>query len=327
MKSVYFIAKSFYSSPLVDLYKELVLGNTSLEVMKKMKRTDLALEAKEAIEDEGEIQGVVLEKKEEDGITLSTLEILSDEGSKKMGKRKGTYITIEMETEKDENIIAELVRQLERLVKEKRENCFVLGLGNREITPDALGPLTVDKVIATRHLVREFGIKMKEKYKLLEVQALAPGVMAQTGIEVQEIVRGVVEKTKPDVVLVIDALAARSIHRLGKTIQLTDTGISPGAGVGNNRKELNQSTLGVEVIAIGVPTVVDAETIVEDYMEVGLEKSSLTMQEKEQFMCQFKNEKMKGMFMTGQDVDQRVKRMSKIISMALNEFTGAYILE
>ena len=292
-----------------------------------MKRTDLALEAKEAIEDEGEIQGVVLEKKEEDGITLSTLEILSDEGSKKIGKRKGTYITIEMETEKDENIIAELVRQLERLVKEKRENFFVLGLGNREITPDALGPLTVDKVIATRHLVREFGIKMKEKYKLLEVQALAPGVMAQTGIEIQEIVRGVVEKTKPDVVLVIDALAARSIHRLGKTIQLTDTGISPGAGVGNNRKELNQSTLGVEVIAIGVPTVVDAETIVEDYMEVGLEKSSLTMQEKEQFMCQFKNEKMKGMFMTGQDVDQRVKRMSKIISMALNEFTGAYILE
>ncbi|MBQ1393809.1 MAG: GPR endopeptidase [Lachnospiraceae bacterium] len=295
--------------------------------MKKMKRTDLALEAKEAIEDEGEIQGVVLEKKEEDGITLSTLEILSDEGSKKIGKRKGTYITIEMETEKDENIIAELVRQLERLVKEKRENFFVLGLGNREITPDALGPLTVDKVIATRHLVREFGIKMKEKYKLLEVQALAPGVMAQTGIEIQEIVRGVVENTKPDVVLVIDALAARSIHRLGKTIQLTDTGISPGAGVGNNRKELNQSTLGVEVIAIGVPTVVDAETIVEDYMEVGLEKSSLTMQEKEQFMCQFKNEKMKGMFMTGQDVDQRVKRMSKIISMALNEFTGAYILE
>ncbi len=315
------------SRKFVDLYKELVLGNTSLEVMKKMKRTDLALEAKEAIEDEGEIQGVVLEKKEEDGITLSTLEILSDEGSKKIGKRKGTYITIEMETEKDENIIAELVRQLERLVKEKRENFFVLGLGNREITPDALGPLTVDKVIATRHLVREFGIKMKEKYKLLEVQALAPGVMAQTGIEIQEIVRGVVEKTKPDVVLVIDALAARSIHRLGKTIQLTDTGISPGAGVGNNRKELNQSTLGVEVIAIGVPTVVDAETIVEDYMEVGLEKSSLTMQEKEQFMCQFKNEKMKGMFMTGQDVDQRVKRMSKIISMALNEFTGAYILE
>lgn len=315
------------SRKFVDLYKELVLGNTSLEVMKKMKRTDLALEAKEAIEDDGEIQGVVLEKKEEDGITLSTLEILSDEGSKKIGKRKGTYITIEMETEKDENIIAELVRQLERLVKEKRENFFVLGLGNREITPDALGPLTVDKVIATRHLVREFGIKMKEKYKLLDVQALAPGVMAQTGIEIQEIVRGVVEKTKPDVVLVIDALAARSIHRLGKTIQLTDTGISPGAGVGNNRKELNQSTLGVEVIAIGVPTVVDAETIVEDYMEVGLEKSSLTMQEREQFMCQFKNKKMKGMFMTGQDVDQRVKRMSKIISMALNEFTGAYILE
>lgn len=315
------------SRKFVDLYKELVLGNTSLEVMKKMKRTDLALEAKEAIEDDGEIRGVVLEKKEEDGITLSTLEILSDEGSKKIGKRKGTYITIEMETEKDENIIAELVRQLERLVKEKRENFFVLGLGNREITPDALGPLTVDKVIATRHLVREFGIKMKEKYKLLDVQALAPGVMAQTGIEIQEIVRGVVEKTKPDVVLVIDALAARSIHRLGKTIQLTDTGISPGAGVGNNRKELNQSTLGVEVIAIGVPTVVDAETIVEDYMEVGLEKSSLTMQEREQFMCQFKNKKMKGMFMTGQDVDQRVKRMSKIISMALNEFTGAYILE
>ena len=168
---------------------------------------------------------------------------------------------------------------------------------------------------------------MKKKYHFSEAQALAPGVMAQTGMEMQEIVKGIVDKTTPDIVFVVDALAARSMHRLGRTIQLTDTGISPGAGVGNNRKELNRRTLGVDVIAIGVPTVVDAETIVEDYMEAGLEKSDLTAQEKKQFMQHIKNEKMKGMFMTGQDVDQKVRRMSRVLSDALNQFTGAEILK
>ncbi|CDE46604.1 germination protease [Clostridium sp. CAG:411] len=292
-----------------------------------MKRTDLALEAKEAIKGEQEIEGVALKREEKDGVTVATLEIRTDEGSKTMGKEKGTYITVELEEENEEAVIRELVQQMKQLSGGKNDKCFILGLGNREITPDALGPLTIDKVLVTRHLIREFGSEMKKKYHFSEAQALAPGVMAQTGMEMQEIVKGIVDKTAPDIVFVVDALAARSMHRLGRTIQLTDTGISPGAGVGNNRKELNRRTLGVDVIAIGVPTVVDAETIVEDYMEAGLEKSDLTAQEKKQFMQHIKNEKMKGMFMTGQDVDQKVRRMSRILSDALNQFTGAEILK
>lgn len=292
-----------------------------------MKRTDLALEAKEAIKGEHEIEGVALKQEEKDGVTVATLEIRTDAGSKTMGKEKGTYITVELEEENEEAVIRELVQQMKQLSGGKNDKCFILGLGNREITPDALGPLTIDKVLVTRHLIREFGSEMKKKYHFSEAQALAPGVMAQTGMEMQEIVKGIVDKTAPDIVFVVDALAARSMHRLGRTIQLTDTGISPGAGVGNNRKELNRRTLGVDVIAIGVPTVVDAETIVEDYMEAGLEKSDLTAQEKKQFMQHIKNEKMKGMFMTGQDVDQKVRRMSRILSDALNQFTGAEILK
>ena len=291
-----------------------------------MKRTDLAVEAKEAIKGEKEIKGVALKREEKDGVTVATLEIRTDEGSKTMGKEKGTYITVELEEENEEAVIRELVQQMRQLSGGKNDRCFILGLGNREITPDALGPLTIDKVLVTRHLIREFGSEMKKKYHFSEAQALAPGVMAQTGMEMQEIVKGV-DKTTPDIVFVVDALAARSMHRLGRTIQLTDTGISPGAGVGNNRKELNRRTLGVDVIAIGVPTVVDAETIVEDYMEAGLEKSDLTAQEKKQFMQHIKNEKMKGMFMTGQDVDQKVRRMSRVLSDALNQFTGAEILK
>ena len=292
-----------------------------------MKRTDLALEAKEAIKGEHEIEGVALKREEKDGVTVATLEIRTDAGSKTMGKEKGTYITVELEEENEEAVIRELVQQMKQLSGGKNDKCFILGLGNREITPDALGPLTIDKVLVTRHLIREFGSEMKKKYHFSEAQALAPGVMAQTGMEMQEIVKGIVDKTAPDIVFVVDALAARSMHSLGRTIQLTDTGISPGAGVGNNRKELNRRTLGVDVIAIGVPTVVDAETIVEDYMEAGLEKSDLTAQEKKQFMQHIKNEKMKGMFMTGQDVDQKVRRMSRILSDALNQFTGAEILK
>ena len=285
-----------------------------------MKRTDLAVEAKEAIKGEKEIKGVALKREEKDGVTVATLEIRTDEGSKTMGKEKGTYITVELEEENEEAVIRELVQQMRQLSGGKNDRCFILGLGNREITPDALGPLTIDKVLVTRHLIREFGSEMKKKYHFSEAQALAPGVMAQTGMEMQEIVKGIVDKTTPDIVFVVDALAARSMHRLGRTIQLTDTGISPGAGVGNNRKELNRRTLGVDVIAIGVPTVVDAETIVEDYMEAVLEKSDLTAQEKKQFMQHIKNEKMKGMFMTGQDVDQKVRRMSRVLSDALNQF-------
>lgn len=286
-----------------------------------MKRTDLALEIQESISDNKEIHGVVLEQSENQKKTIkkTNLEIINKHGSKIMGRQQGVYVTLEMKENGEEDLEKEIEKQLLRLVG-KNKRTLIVGLGNREITPDSLGPGVVDRIVVTRHMHREFG-----KISAWEnVEAIAPGVMAQTGMEVQEILQGIVERTKPQVVLVVDALAARSIKRLGCTVQITNTGIHPGAGVGNNRKELSEKTLGVPVIAMGVPTVVDAETIVEDYMEAGMMQMGITEKESKKFMNHAKNESMKGMFMTGRDVDEQVQKMSKILSNAMNHFHGIY---
>lgn len=294
-----------------------------------MKRTDLALEMRERIKEPREIRGVRLEKhKNASGkVQITNMEILNEEGSKIIGKPKGNYITIELlDWKEEEELQKVLIQNMEKLLGERRK-IFVVGLGNRDITPDALGPWTVDEIMVTRHILKEYGATFGEKYGWGEVEALAPGVMAQTGMEVQEILQGAVKHTKPEVVLVFDALAARSMKRLGKTIQITNTGIHPGAGVGNNRKALTRETLGTEVIAIGVPTVVDAQTLAEDYLEEGLRRMDLTEQEIETFLQNTQNEKMKGMFMAGKDVDQQVRKMSKILSNAINHVTGVCKIE
>lgn len=286
-----------------------------------MKRTDLALEIRESISENREVQGVVLEESENQQKTVkrTNLEIVNEHGSRMMGRQQGIYVTLEMYKNGEEDLEKEIENQLLRLVG-KNKRTLVVGLGNREITPDALGPWVVDRVVVTRHMHREFG-----KISVWEnVEAIAPGVMAQTGMEVQEILQGIVERTEPEVILVVDALAARSIKRLGCTVQITNTGIHPGAGVGNNRKELSEKTLGVPVIAMGVPTVVDAETIVEDYMETGMMQMGVTEKESKRFMDHAKNESMKGMFMAGRDVDEQVRKMSKILSNAMNHFHGIY---
>lgn len=294
-----------------------------------MKRTDLALEMRERIKEPREISGVRLEKhKNESGkVRITNMEILNEEGSKIIGKPKGNYITIEiLDWKEEEELQKVLIKTLQELLGERRK-IFVVGLGNRDITPDALGPWTVDEIMVTRHILKEYGVAFGEKYGWGEVEALAPGVMAQTGMEVQEILQGVVKQASPEVVLVFDALAARSMKRLGNTIQITNTGIHPGAGVGNNRKALTRETLGTEVIAIGVPTVVDAQTLAEDYLEEGLRRMDLTEEEMETFIQNTQNEKMKGMFMAGKDVDQQVRKMSKILSNAINHVTGVCKIE
>ena len=286
-----------------------------------MKRTDLALEIRESVSKNKEIQGVVLEESENKKKTVkkTNLEIINEHGSKIMGRQQGIYVTLEMRKNGEEDLEKEIEKQLLRLVG-KNKRTLIVGLGNREITPDALGPWVVDRVVVTRHMHREFG-----KISAWEnVEAIAPGVMAQTGMEVQEILQGIVERTKPQAVLVVDALAARSMKRLGCTVQITNTGIHPGAGVGNNRKELSEQTLGVPVIAMGVPTVVDAETIVEDYMETGMKQIGVTEEESRKFMAHTKNTSIKGLFMTGRDVDEQVRKMSKILSNAMNHFHGIY---
>ena len=295
--------------------------------MNKMRRTDLALEIRESFQEDVEIEGVVLrvrtDKKRE--IKVSTVIIKTEQGSEKMGKPIGTYITMEaphLEKE-DKNYHEPLANEIKKYVKELAggfigKSVLVAGLGNREVTSDSLGPKVVDNLFVTRHLIREFGQEFKEKNALGNVSAVAPGVMAQTGMESAEILNGIIEKTKPDILIVIDALAARSLNRLNTTIQITNTGIAPGSGVGNHRKALNKETLGIDVIAIGVPTVVGASTIVEDRMEEVLQEQGFTENEIENFLMGIKNETMKNMFVTPKNVDESIRRISYTISDGLN---------
>lgn len=287
-----------------------------------MKRTDLALEEKESIEGNKEIAGVVLEEETmEDGkVKISKVEIKDKHGSEVMRKPMGSYITIETKDMDLESMKEITCSQLKKLFgnSEKRK-IMVVGLGNREITPDALGPKVIDQLFVTRHLIREFGKEFQERNHFLEMCALAPGVMAQTGMESREILQGIIKNIIPDVVIVIDALAARNVGRVNRTIQITDTGICPGAGVGNNRKALNKETLGVEVIAIGVPTVVDAETIVEDRVEESLLQAGFSEEEVQVFLKEIRFRKEQNMFVTTKDVDEEINKMSEIISEAINQ--------
>ena len=215
-------------------------------------------------------------------------------------------------------ISGKLMEVLEGCLPEKEDgqSILIIGLGNRNVTPDALGPLVVEHLDITRHLVKEYG-----KYALggeadRLVSAVVPGVMGQTGMETVEIVRGIVEETEPDFVIAIDALAARSVRRLNRTIQIADTGIAPGSGVGNHRNAITKETVGVPVIAIGVPTVVDAATIVGDSIEEYVAKcrDEGMRENKEHLIPPY----LYGMFVTPKDIDETMERTSYTISEALN---------
>lgn len=282
-------------------------------------RTDLAVEAKENLDKSGEERNGISVREERDPereIYTTTVKIETENSAKAIGKPIGCYITMEvpdMGSEDDgyhRSISESLAEKVRRIRKRKKGSVLIVGLGNRNVTPDALGPLVMDNLKITRHLAKEFGLLEEGQ---TQVSALVPGVMAQTGMESMEIIRGVVEKTRPDTVIVVDALAARSMKRLNRTIQISDAGIHPGSGVGNHRCRLNQETLGVPVIAIGVPTVVDAATIVYD----AIEQTAL-----EEDQIQYFREKMapglNTMFVTPKDIDETVKRVSYTISEALN---------
>ena len=215
---------------------------------------------------------------------------------------------------------------LDRLIQ-KEEKVLVVGLGNKEVTPDALGPLVVEHLFITRHLKKESLLQINcEK----EVSAIVPGVMAQTGMETQEIIRGVVEQTKPDVVIAIDALAARNSNRLNKTIQISNTGIAPGSGVGNYRQALTKETIGVPVIAIGVPTVISVPAIVNDSMQrifQILEQvngnnvlDTFTEEEQLELAKEIVDKDFASMFVTPKNIDEAVRRISFTISEAINQY-------
>lgn len=305
-------------------------------------RTDLALEAHERFPgDGGEISGVSLQvyEKPDAGITVTEVEILNEEGAEAMGKPIGMYITLEAYglVKKDEEIHSEvsvvLADQIKKLMRrhsvepENAPSVLVVGLGNMEATPDSLGPRVMENLQVTRQLSLKYGKKfcMQNGYPVLS--GLTPGVMAQTGMETAEIVRGVVEQIRPALILAVDALAARSARRLGVTIQLSDTGIHPGSGVGNYRNGLTENELQVPVLALGIPTVISAASMVHDTIGVIMEKlkqeentdAEGTEEEVYERIREILEPELGPMYVTPHDMDERVKNLSYTISEAIHE--------
>ena len=289
-------------------------------------RTDLALETTERFaEENAEIRGVEVHEEydEEKDVRTTVVKIVTENGAKSMGRPQGTYITIEApelstpDEDYHREISEELSTHLRKLIDLKKEkSVLVVGLGNVAITADALGPQVVDNLLMTRHIIKEYGLRGIKHEKMHRISGIAPGVMAQTGMETAEIVQGIVSETKPDVVVAIDALAARSVRRLSRTIQITDTGIHPGSGVGNHRNGLTEENLQVKVIGIGVPTVVDAATIVHDSMAHLLD--TLEETEQKEFLDEMIAPNLYSMFVTPKDVDETIKYLSFTISEGLN---------
>lgn len=299
-------------------------------------RTDLALEAREYIEDaNGELRGVIVEEyeKEEKGIFVTKVQIITKNGARMLGKPMGTYVTLEIPglcdvgenndvCENHQEIAKEISETLKELLPQNKNpySVLVVGLGNRDVTADALGPAVVEHLAISRHLVQEYGQLGIQKECVAITSSLVPGVMAKTGMETAEIVKGVVKETKPEAVVVVDALAARSTKRLNRTIQISNTGIHPGSGVGNHRNAIDSDVLGVPVIAIGIPTVVDAATIVVD----ALEKMHRELQET--IFLQARDSmvlsELHNMYVTAKDIDSTIKRLSYTLAEALNMTFG-----
>ncbi|MBO2531478.1 MAG: GPR endopeptidase [Thermoactinomycetaceae bacterium] len=245
-------------------------------------RTDLAREAhdlaREKRTDGSAVPGVRIEEDEDRGIRVSWIWVENDEGSRELGKKPGTYLTLEVpglrskDSKLQHRVAVRFAEEFGRFLKETGVSddakVLIVGLGNWNVTADALGPFVVKHIMVTRHLFELMPEQVEEGYR--PVSAVSPGVLGITGIETSEIVHGIVEKTRPDLVIAIDSLASRSLTRVNTTIQVADSGINPGSGVGNRRKALTKETLGVPVIAVGVPTVVDAVTIVHDTLNLAL---------------------------------------------------------
>lgn len=280
-----------------------------------MKRTDLALEARELWQESAEkttqLKGVRARDSRREGYGVTWVEILDRQGAEAVGKPVGTYVTVDLSGfwSRKEGFFERAVRavgaELKALLPEEG-TALVVGLGNRAMTPDAVGPFTADSVIVTRHLLRS----MPRQFSgFRPVSVLRTGVLGTTGLESAEIVLGAAERIRPDFVVAVDALAARRLHRVCATVQISDTGIVPGSGVGNSRSELSRNTLGVPVYAIGIPTVVDAATLAEDLVEeAGGAPEDLPPL----------GEQGSPLMVTPQEIDSRVRELSKVAGYALN---------
>lgn len=298
---------------------------------------DLAVEAHELLRGETgkEVSGVLMDKEELQEATVTTITITNKMGEEQLGRPQGNYITVDAPGIRDNNYqehktIAKILAQhLSKLLHFKEDsNILIVGLGNWQATPDALGPKVVEKIMVTRHLFYYTPEEMQGKMR--KVSAISPGVLGLTGIETAEVIQGLVEHVKPDFVIAIDALAAGALERIGTTIQLADTGINPGSGIGNHRKGLNQETLGCKVIAIGVPTVVNAaviahKTIEELFGQIEAEPSLAKFYNDEENEQAFMGVMKKALspfkdslMVTPKEVDELIETSARIIANALN---------
>ena len=279
------------------------------------KRTDLALEARELWQESTEkttrLSGVKAAKSKEEGYPVTRVDVLDHRGEEALGKPQGCYLTIDLTTfwQRKADFFERAVRavgsQLKAMLPEEGP-ALVVGLGNAAMTPDAIGPLAADNVLVTRHLIAAMP---KHFSGFRPVAVFRAGVLGTTGVESAESVRGLVEQVKPALVIAVDALAARRVNRMCATIQLSDTGIVPGSGVGNHRAALNRETLGVPVFSVGVPTVVDAATLAADLLE---EAGSPELDE-----TRLRHGKQP-LMVTTRDVDQQVRELGKVVGYGLN---------
>ena len=304
-------------------------------------RTDLALERRDlynkAHNVEKDIEGIETEnEKIDENITISRVKITNEKGEEALGKPKGNYITIDFKNLKIataneiENASKVVTNELKTLLEKHinvKDPILVVGLGNIYVTPDALGPKVINEVDITRHLIQYMPEVLDENTR--EVSAVSPGVLGTTGIETLEILKGIVDNVKPKLVIVIDALASRSIERISSSIQLADTGIVPGAGVGNTRKEISEKSLGIPVIGLGIPTVVEAATIAADSLTLLIKKVQEQAQSND-FLNQLQEEdkytlikevltpEEYNFIVTPKEIDELIEKMKDVVARGIN---------
>lgn len=304
-------------------------------------RTDLALERRDlynkAHNIEKDIDGIETEEeKVNDDITISRVKVTNEKGEEAIGKPIGSYITIDVKNfniaqneeiqQASETLTKELKALLEKHIDAKGP-ILVVGLGNIYVTPDALGPKVINEIDITRHLLQYMPEALDENTR--EVSAVSPGVLGTTGIETLEILKGIVDNTKPKLVIVIDALASRSIERISSSVQLADTGIVPGAGVDNTRKEITVNTLGIPVIAIGIPTVVEAATIAADSLTLLIQKvqeqgesndflNKLQEEDKYKIIKEILAPEEYNFIVTPKEIDSLIEKMKDIVARGIN---------
>ena len=304
-------------------------------------RTDLALERRDlynkAHNIEKDIDGIETEKDSiNDNILISRVKVINEKGEEAIGKPQGNYITIDVKNLKiasdeeiqmaSEAVTKELKVLLEKHIQSK-DSILVVGLGNIYVTPDALGPKVINEIDITRHLIQYIPEAIDENTR--EVSAISPGVLGTTGIETLEILKGIIDNVKPKLVIVIDALASRSIERISSSVQLADTGIVPGAGVGNARKELTINTLGIPVIAMGIPTVVEAATIAADSLTLLIKKvqeqaqsndflNKLQEEDKYALIKEVLTPEEYNFIVTPKEIDELIEKMKNVIARGIN---------